>query len=108
MVRATLPESIEVIEKIVADMAKAPAPTVLDRLKSRLWGNRRRLKKRLRGYRPNMSHNRADFLKHRYPHISLEEMRLRVARFQQLLNYDKELKVDQFANQFFLISKGVK
>jgi surface carbohydrate biosynthesis protein len=99
---------IEVIDKIVADMAQAPAPTMLDKLKSRVWGNRRRLKKRLRGYRPNMSHNRADFLKHRYPSISLEEMRRRVARFQQLLNYDKELSVEQFANQFFLISRGVK
>ena len=52
-----------------------------------------------------MPHNRADFLKHRYPSISLEEMRRRVSRFQQLLNYDKELKVEHFANQFFLISR---
>jgi hypothetical protein len=81
---------------------------MLDRLKTQVWSNRRRLKKRLRGYRPNMSHNRADFLKHRYPNISLAEMRRRVARFQQLLGHHEELKVTQFANQFFRISRQGK
>jgi surface carbohydrate biosynthesis protein len=96
---------IDVLEKIVAEMSQAPEPRTLDKLKSRVWANRRRLKKHLRGYRPNMSHNRPDFLKHRYPTIVLEEMRRRVSRFQQLLGYDEELKVEQFASQFFLISK---
>ena len=96
---------IDVLEKIIEDMSRAPEPSMLDKLKTRVWSNRRRLKKRLRGYRSNMSHNRADFLKHRYPSISLEEMRQRVARFQRLLGHDEELKVEQFANQFFRISR---
>jgi len=96
---------IDVLEKIIEDMSRAPAPTMLDKLTTRMWSNRRRLKKRLRGYRSNMSHNRADFLKHRYPNIPLEEMRQRVARFQRLLGHDEELKVEQFANQFFRISR---
>ncbi len=95
---------IDVLEKIVDEMSQTPEPSSVDKLKSRVWAYRRRLKKRLRGYRPNMSHNRGDFLKHRYPGISLEEMRRRVSQFQQLLGYDKELKVEQFANQFFRIS----
>ena len=96
---------LDVLEQIAADMSRAPDPTLLDRLKTRVWSNRRQLKKRLRGYRPNMSHNKADFLKHRYPNISLAEMRQRVARFQQLLGHDEELKVAQFSNQFFRISR---
>jgi surface carbohydrate biosynthesis protein len=96
---------IDVLEKIIEDMSRAPEPSMLNKLKTRVWSNRRRLKKRLRGYRSNMSHNRADFLKHRYPNISLEEMRQRVARFQRLLGHDEELKVEQFANQFFRISR---
>jgi surface carbohydrate biosynthesis protein len=96
---------MDVLEQIMEDMSRTADPTMLDKLKIRVWSHRRRLKKRLRGYRPNMSHNRPDFLKHRYPTISLEDMRLRVSRFQQLLGYDQELKVEQFANQFFQISK---
>ncbi len=96
---------IDVLEQISGTISRAPEPGMLDKLKTRLWSNRRRLKKRLRGYRPNMSHNKADFLKHRYPSISLEEMRHRVARFQQLLGHAEELKVTQFANQFFRISR---
>jgi surface carbohydrate biosynthesis protein len=99
---------IDVLEKIIQDMSRTPGPTLLDRLKTRVWSNRRRLKKRLRGYRPNMSHNRPDFLKHRYPNISLAEMRRRVARFQQLLGHHEELTVTQFANQFFRISRQGK
>ena len=53
-----------------------------------------------------MSHNKADFLKHRYPSVSLDEMQNRVSRFQQLLGYDKNLKVEPFAHQFFRIGNG--
>jgi hypothetical protein len=55
-----------------------------------------------------MSHNKADFLKHRYPDISPGEMRRRVARFQQLLGHEEELKVEQFASRFFRISRQGK
>jgi hypothetical protein len=96
---------LDVLEQITRDMSREPEPTILEKLKTRVWSNRRRLKKRLRGYRPNMSHNKADFLKHRYPDIPLEEMRRRVARFQQLLGHQEELTVEQFANRFFRISR---
>lgn len=99
---------LDVLEQITQNMSREPAPTWVDRLTTQVWSNRRRLKKRLRGYRPNMSHNKADFLKHRYPNISLEEMRQRVARFQQLLGHHEELKVAQFADQFFRISRQGK
>jgi surface carbohydrate biosynthesis protein len=99
---------LDVLEQIAQNMSREPAPTWVDRLTTRVWSNRRRLKKRLRGYRPNMSHNKADFLKHRYPNISLEEMRQRVARFQQLLGHHEELKVAQFADRFFRISRQGK
>ena len=96
---------LDVAQQIVEEMLRVPDPTIFDMLKTRVWSNRRRLKKRLRGYRANMSHNRADFLKHRYPSISLEEMRQRVGRFQQLLGHKEELNVEQFATQFFRISR---
>jgi hypothetical protein len=99
---------LDVAQQIIEDMSRVPDPTIFDRLKTRVWSNRRQFKKRLRGYRPNMSHNKADFLKHRYPNISLGEMRQRTARFQHLLGHEEELKVEQFANQFFRISRQDK
>jgi hypothetical protein len=96
---------LDVLEQIIDDMSREPEPALSDRLKSRAWSMRRRLKKSLRGYRANMSHNKADFLKHRYPDIPLEEMRRRVARFQHLLGHQEELQVEQFARRFFRISR---
>lgn len=96
---------LDVLEQIIQDMSLEPDPTMLDKLKIRLWVNKRRKKKRSRGYQPLMSHNREDFLKHRYPAISLEEICQLTARFQQLLGHDEKLRVEQFADKFFRISR---
>jgi surface carbohydrate biosynthesis protein len=95
---------IDVLENITEEMSEMPEPAIRDRLKSWVWATKRRVKKRFRGYRPNMSHNRPEFLRHRYPKISLDEIRNRVSGFQQLLGYDKELTVQRFAGRFFRIT----
>jgi surface carbohydrate biosynthesis protein len=95
---------IDVLENITEEMSEMPEPAIRDRLKSSVWATKRRVKKRFRGYRPNMSHNRPEFLRHRYPKISLDEIRDRVSGFQQLLGYDKELTVQRFAGRFFRIT----
>jgi len=95
---------VGVLEDIIEEMSEMPKSAISDRLKSWVWANRRRLKKRLRAYRRNMSHNRAKFLRHRYPEISLAEIRDHVSRFQQLLGQDKALKVERIAHDFFLIT----
>jgi surface carbohydrate biosynthesis protein len=95
---------IDVLENITEEMSEMPEPAIRDRLKSSVWATKRRVKKRFRGYRPNMSHNRPEFLRHRYPKISLDEIRNRVSGFQQLLGYDKELTVQRFAGRFFRIT----
>jgi surface carbohydrate biosynthesis protein len=95
---------VDVLENIMEEMSEMPKPAIGDRLKSWVWATKRRVKKRLRGYRPNMSHNRQEFLRHRYPETSPEEIRHRVLRFQQLLGYDQELLVHRFAGRFFRIT----
>jgi hypothetical protein len=59
----------------------------------------KRSKERLPG-----SHNPAEFQRHRYPKVSLEEIRERISRFQRALGNRGELKVKQRSNQFFEIS----
>ena len=45
-----------------------------------------------------------EFLRHRYPGISLEEMRARIARFQKVLGDNEELEVEQLGGELFRIS----
>ena len=95
---------IDVLEEIMGEMSAMPKPAVSDRLISWVWAKRRRISKRLRGYRTNMSHNRPDFLRHRYPTISLDDIQSRMLRFQQLLGYNGALTLEPIAGQFFRIS----
>jgi hypothetical protein len=95
---------VDVLEKIMYELAEMSKPAIGDRLASWIWAKRRRIRKRLRGYRVNMSHNRPKFLRHRYPEISLEEIRDRLLLFQHLLGYNEELKLQPFAGRFFRIS----
>ena len=95
----------DVLENEAVDMAQTPRPILKNRFKVRIWSTRRRIKKRLRGLRPNMRHNRPEFLHHRYPGISLDEMRDCVARFQKLLGYEDALNVRRITGQFFKISR---
>ena len=67
-----------------------------------LWFGRTRIK-RFKDSRPH-SHNRPEFQKHRYPEVSLEDIRDRIARFQKLLGDDREIKVEKWQGQFFRIS----
>ena len=53
-----------------------------------------------------MSHNKADFLRHRYPGVSKEDLQSRLAQFQEVLGDRTELKVEQIFHQFYRISAG--
>jgi surface carbohydrate biosynthesis protein len=95
---------LDVLEDISRNWSQFPDPLLADRLRVRIWATRRRIKKRLRGMRPNMRHNRPEFLHHRYPGVSLNELRDCLARFQQLLGYENQLKIKRITGQFFKIS----
>jgi surface carbohydrate biosynthesis protein len=94
---------IDVLENVTRNWSQIPKPALADRLRVGIWATRRRIKKRIRGMRPNLRHNRPEFLHHRYPGVSLEELRDRLARFQQLLGYKNQLKVKRINGQFFTI-----
>jgi hypothetical protein len=65
--------------------------------------NLRTLKRQIRARLPR-SRNKPEFHRHRYPEASLEEIRERLSRFQQVLGDSMEMKVEQISNQFFRIS----
>jgi surface carbohydrate biosynthesis protein len=61
------------------------------------------LVKRIKSHIPG-SHNRPEFQRHRYPGISLENLRAKLNQFQQLRSNNIELKIAQISNVMFQIS----
>jgi hypothetical protein len=80
-------------------------PSPLEYLKNIYTTSHRGLKKRYKTFHQN-SHLKKDFQRHRYPEISLEELRMRVSRFQKLLGDKKELKLGKIFNESFRISQN--
>jgi hypothetical protein len=64
--------------------------------------NWRRLNRYVRKYLPG-KHAPEEFHRHRYPGISLPELKQRIARLQQVIDDSTQLKTDQLAKQIFVI-----
>ena len=93
---------VDVLETVVKGRSKLPKPGIVARAAGRTLWAVRTLIKRYKDSRPG-SHNRPEFQRHRYPEISLEDMHMRVSRFQQILNDPEELKIEQVGGKFFRI-----
>jgi surface carbohydrate biosynthesis protein len=100
----------DVLENIVNDHSKSAGPTLASRLHGRYLMTKRRVKKKFKSfksylpYRPKSKY-RLEFHRHRYPGVSLEEMREKVARVQDLLGLSGQLAVEQHSDDIFRISK---
>jgi len=94
---------VDVLEKIAQGSSELSKPPLRDRLAGWSMSAVRTLIKRSKERIPG-SHNRPEFQRHRYPAVSLEEIRARLLRFQQALGNSREIKVKQRLNQFFEIS----
>jgi hypothetical protein len=94
---------VDVLKATLEGRSELPRPSVRNRLEGRSISAIRTLIKRFKERLP-VSHNRPEFQRHRYPEISLDEIRARISRFQQVLGDSSELKVEQIYDQFFRIS----
>jgi surface carbohydrate biosynthesis protein len=94
---------VDVLEGMMEGRLELPRPPLHDRLAGWSMSTIRTLIKRAKERLPG-SHNRPEFQHHRYPEVSLEEIRARLSWFQQVLGNSKELKVEQISQQFFEIS----
>jgi surface carbohydrate biosynthesis protein len=95
---------VDVLENIATDFADLPRPSLQNRQCGRFQAVRRRVKKKLKSFRPDSKY-RPEFQRHRYPGMSLEDMRSKVLRFQGLLGQKEELSVKQLTEYIFRISK---
>jgi hypothetical protein len=94
---------VDLLEAVIDNGSALPKPSVLDRLEGWSISTLRTLIKRSKEHIPG-SHNRPEFQRHRYPRVSLEEIRARLSRFRQALGSSREVKVKQRLKQFFEIS----
>ncbi len=92
---------IEVIEKKMASQPELPKPSLLDRLSGRGIANWRLIAKFLHK-RPGKNAP-PEFHSHRYPGISLQELKNRISKFQHVLGDTSSIKAKQISDQIFLI-----
>jgi len=94
---------VDVLEKKMKRQPVLPKPSLSDRASGKVLANYRRIykniKKHIRG-----THAPAHFHRHRYPGISLEELRERIALFQQVLGETTKINAAQIAQKIFRIS----
>jgi hypothetical protein len=94
---------VNVLEGLMEDRVELPRSSVRDRFEGWIMSTIRTLIKRGKERIPG-SHNRPEFQRHRYPEISLEEIRARLSRFHQLLGESREIQVEEISDRFFRIS----
>ncbi len=95
---------VDVIESMVESWGKQTKPPFGRRLRGRYLAAKRRTKKRIKSYLPESKY-RPEFQRHRYPGLSLDEMRTRIARFQDLIGDTGELVVERLSQYIFRIRK---
>jgi surface carbohydrate biosynthesis protein len=96
---------VNVLEKIVDDLAKSPGRPFWGRLGKWYKAAKRRTRKSLKKSNSH-SERLLEFQRHKYPDISIENFRSRLAKFQQILGYDRDLKVDQIYAKLFRIRRS--
>jgi hypothetical protein len=92
---------VGVIEEMQSNW-KAKEPSLANRLQGKGLAAIRTVIKRYKDSRPG-SHNRPEFQKHRYPEVSLDDLRGRIDRFQELLKAYETLEVEKVFDRFFRI-----
>jgi surface carbohydrate biosynthesis protein len=94
---------VDVLEKIIRSFSQADKPPFRNRMEGHLEAAIRRVGRSFAPYLPG-SHKSPKFLRHRYPDISVEEVRTLIARFQQVLGDNGKLHVAQIGRRLFRIS----
>jgi len=93
---------LDVIDKIMAGRSELPKPAWHAQLTGRCMASGRRLIKWYKSHLPD-SKERPEFQRHRYPGLTLDELRQRIKRFQETLGDRTEIKAQQISEYIFLI-----
>jgi surface carbohydrate biosynthesis protein len=94
---------VDVLHKLISSVSQTDKPHFRNRLEGHFEAAIRRVGRSFAPYLPG-SHKSPKFERHRYPEISIAEVRARIARFQQVLGDNGKLKVAQTGKRLFIIS----
>ena len=94
---------VDVCERMLAAGGGFVEPHMWDRIAGRYRAFQRKRKKQAKSQSRN-SHLKPDFQRHRYPDISIDEIRNRLASFQKILGYPNKLNVARLPSALFRIS----
>ena len=94
---------LDVLDVMMTDTAWPPKVPWLPRLAGWTYAHGRRLYKRAKAYVPG-SHAPPEFHRHRYPGISIDELRKRIERFQAVLEDQTPIEIETLYNQVFRIA----
>jgi len=94
---------VDACEQILNDGAGLGEPALRYRLNRWYISRGLGLINRYKSYLPG-EFNKPAFQRHRYPGIPIEELRARLLRFQTILGYSSELRVEEISDQIFQIS----
>jgi surface carbohydrate biosynthesis protein len=96
---------MDVLEKVLAEQGPPRAPALPSRALGAAYSAGRFLfKKLIVGI--SSSHAPPEFHRHRFPGIDIEEVRLRIARFREVLNDPTPIHAKPLAEQIFSIGKA--
>lgn len=93
---------VDVLQAITENRPALQAPPLPQRLSGVVMAQSRVLIKRVKSYFPG-SHAPPEFHRHRYPGISLEELRQRIRRFQEILGDETPVSAEAITPQIFSI-----
>ncbi|MFQ5644524.1 MAG: surface carbohydrate biosynthesis protein, partial [Thiogranum sp.] len=94
---------VDVLEDISVGETELPKPPWFNHVVGCTLANGRHFLKRMKSRLPG-SHAPPEFHRHRYPGITLDELRKRISMFQQALGDTTEIKAEQIHDQIFRIS----
>ncbi len=96
---------VEVLQGIANRFGDFPRPPLLERLKGKYKARKRYWSRKMREHRPG-AYAPPEFHRHRYPGITLEELRRRMDRFQALLGNPVPIGVRPVLPNVFRLSPG--
>jgi hypothetical protein len=94
---------VDVLVKIVERRPNIPKPPLGDRISGRVFANYRRIYKNIKKNIPG-THAPPQYHRHRYPGISIAELRERIALFQRLVGETTKIYTAQISKNIFRIS----
>jgi hypothetical protein len=93
---------VGVLEKMMAMRMGGSPISLKDQIAARSLAQGRRLAVNLRKYISN-KHAPQEFHQHRYPGISIEELKKRILHFQKILGHNPPIEVTQIFKHIFRI-----